>query len=364
VLHAFALVVLSSVVLHTTQQANMNTSLTGDAPQYYLCQATPPGLQTLFMPPDFQTWLGQKSSTLCCCMQDESSMCILPSHKDFDTLHTGDKKDDVCCLLHSGETALVKPLCLTGEKPVCVGSQTGCCCSQRFSCPSDKDVPWMCAAYGLKCCECLPFAFTPACCTPMPPPPAVLEPKPMDVAEPKVSDDEHLICAFGFGMCSMYIPETYHDAFGVSEKSLCCCIETDTKKWYLGRSTSAYEMLLCFSGQIKMIKPPVLSGGPLCKGVQRNWFMLCKFAVPCDSEVPFAIACPGYKCAEKPKDGPCICCKDDRQVDPQTGMKQPLFPVLTKPEQVSYSVSAPAYEEKGSAYEGGGAPPDSEAMVR
>lgn len=49
-------------------------------------------------------------------------------------------------------------------------------------------------------------------------------------------------------------------------------------------------MLLCFSGQIKIIKPPVLAGGPLCKGVQRNWFTLCKFAVPCDSEVPFAIA--------------------------------------------------------------------------
>lgn len=355
--------------------SDMNASLTGEAPKHYLCQACPPGLQTLFIPDNFATWLGQKDQSLCCCVQDSSSMCILNSHKDFHAIHGHDNSDNVICILFSGESKIVKPLCLTGEKPICSGAKSGCCFESRFGCPSNKDVPWMCAYYGLKCCDCMPFACNPVCCMAIDPLPPAMEVKAMDVTEPTISKDEYMICACGFGMCSMYVPDGVKDAFGSSDNSLCCCVEVNMKKYYLPKDMSAYEMLLCSSGQCKLVEPPILSGGPLCKGVQRNGFLFCKFAVPCDEEVPFAIACPGIKCAEKPPNGPCICFKDERPADPATGFK-PLFPTLTKAEDhdVKYGNAIAGgdeskYERDESATEAamsagaGGAPP-SEAMMR
>ena len=77
-----------------------------------------------------------------------------------------------------------------------------------------------------------------------------------------------------------------------------CCCQVDTKACQLPKNPSAYELLLISSGIIKCITPPILRGGPMCKGVSRSWFTFAKFAFPCDEEVPFAISCCRYKCAE------------------------------------------------------------------
>jgi len=286
-------------------------------------------LTTIHMPKSMASFCGQTSVALCCCFQDEYSACILPEHQDYDSLLQGDK-ENVLCICTTGETAVVKPLCLRSERPCVKGVCNSCCCTNRAAIPSDADVPCMFAAYALKCCDLFPFAFKPGCLVPAPPLAAVSRPESVEVEQAKIDDLEYLLCAFGCGMCTMYVPNSYVDAFGFTDRSLCCMTQSDTRGCMLPAVRDGYEILLVRGGQVKCIKPPILQGGPMCKGVSRSFCFLNKFAFPCDDEVPFALGCCGTKCAEKVPGGQVVWCKDERIVDPATG-KMPLFPPLAKP---------------------------------
>lgn len=72
-----------------------------------------------------------------------------------------------------------------------------------------------------------------------------------------------------------------------------------------------------------MIKPPVMSGGPCCKGSTRTFCAVAKFAFPCDDEVPFVVAVLGTKICERTIQGD-FKCGDDKKLDVTTG-KKPLF---------------------------------------
>ena len=154
---------------------------------------------------------------------------------------------------------------------------------------------------------------------------------------------EYLLCAFGCGMLTMYIPETRTDAFGIEGETLCCCCEGDQKFCMLPRDPAGYEILVLRAGQIKCITPPISRGGPLVKGVLRSFFVNTKCAIPCDDEVPFALAFGGVKCAEKVPSGKIMWCTDNTPVDPTTG-KKPMFPALAKHEKPSGEVLVPTVE--------------------
>lgn len=158
-------------------------------------------------------------------------------------------------------------------------------------------------------------------------------PESVILEEANISGLEYLLCSFGCGMCTMYIPETRTDAFGVEcVRSLCCCCTADQKFCMLPKDPRGYEIVLIRSGQVKCIDPPVLRGGALCKGVSRNFCTIAKFAFPCDEDVPFALAGCGVKCAERSHTtGEIHWCKDDTPIDPHTGLR-PLFPALSKRE--------------------------------
>ena len=278
------------------------------------------------------------------------------------------------------------------------------------------DAPCQIALYGAKCCTLFPFDAKFACCEATSPVPPSSMPDQVLVEEASMGK-EFLICAFGCGMCTMYIPETRTDAFGIEDKSLCCCCAADQKFCMLPQDAGGYEIVLCRAGQVttnanarqaalptlasrahaqrqrrsshctglrqtapdcpkypriapncpespriapyctilprsapsaeaalssrpparpaavcreqvKCVDPPILRGGPLCKGVQRCFFTITKFAFPCDAEVPFALACFGIKCAEKVPSGGIEWFKSE-PVDPATGMR-PMFPALSR----------------------------------
>ena len=56
-----------------------------------------------------------------------------------------------------------------------------------------------------------------------------------------------------------------------------------------------------------VVKPPILSGGPCCKAVNRFGICTTKWAFPCDAEVPLALACCGIKCCEMAAGGDLVC---------------------------------------------------------
>ena len=105
----------------------------------------------------------------------------------------------------------------------------------------------MCASVGLKCCDCAPFKTDFRCCAETAPLGASAKSEPLEVEHAKVGD-EYLICACFCDMCTMYVPETYTDAFGVTDKSVCCCCENDTMYAMLPYNVAAYDMLLLTSG--------------------------------------------------------------------------------------------------------------------
>jgi len=304
----------------------MEAKLTSDKDEFLFLGDGCCNVVTLFKPADLANCLGNISKDLSCCVDSSSANCILKEHPMFDELIEGEK-EGVCCICNSGQTVLVKPLCLTNEKPCMKKSMVGCCCSQRCAIPGDVDTPRVCVMYGLKLCKCFPFEFTGVqCCEPITPLPPTSMPEKLEVEEARMST-EYMICSGGCCMMTMYVPDTRTDAFGLEDKSMCCCTSMDTRNCMLPKRADGYEMVLLQGGQIKVINPPVLNGGPLCKGVKRNFFTITKFAFPCDEEVPFAIACCGYKCAYKPPGEPVQWCNDDRVPDQNTGLK-PMFPEL------------------------------------
>lgn len=102
---------------------------------------------------------GQTSKSYYCCLESTSAMCLCPQHPFFDQTLTGPTaKENVCCILCNKEINLVKPYCLSSERPLCKAYSDGCCIQTRQAFPCDSDVPGMCALYGIKCCDCAPFA--------------------------------------------------------------------------------------------------------------------------------------------------------------------------------------------------------------
>jgi len=291
---------------------------------------------------------GQTGKSLTLCLEDDQACCICPLHGMYDQILTGPTaKEDVCCILCHKECALVKPYCLSGEKPCCKGFSDGCCCQTRKACPCDADVPSMYAMYGIKCCNCAPFAVDCKPCAKLPPLSKSFQTKAVEVAEAQYTD-EYLICAGGCCMCSMYIPETYSDAFGATDNSLCCfCYDNECKGCMLPKDTSREEpaLLLGLSGQGRVIKPPIMSQGPCCKGVTRVFCSLTKFAFPCDAEVPFVVAVCGNKLCERTIHGK-LQFGDDKKLDPATG-KKPLFAKIqtVTPMSVKATANSKKYPE-------------------
>ena len=102
----------------------------------FLCNACCCSTTTVFVPSDFVQWLGQTSKSFACCFDDANASCIWKSHPQFDQLISGER-EGVCMICNTGQTTLVKPLCLTGEKPCLKSVSMGCCASSRMSIPSE-----------------------------------------------------------------------------------------------------------------------------------------------------------------------------------------------------------------------------------
>ena len=247
---------------------------------------------------------GQTSKSEVCCDSTSMSQCLCPSHVMFDDVLVGNTpKDEVLCVLCHREQLLVKPYCLSGEKPCCKGYSEGCCMQSRNAIPADDDVPRMCASYAIKCCDCDPFKIDFQPCAKLKPLSKEARSRSVEVEE-AVMTDEYLLCAGCCWIWSMYIPESYTGAFGATDSSLCaCCIENGCTACMLPKNAEEEVLLLTSAGQARCIKPPIRKGGPCCKGTTRVFCSVMKFAFPCDQEVPCVLAACGYKCAERTIDG-------------------------------------------------------------
>lgn len=213
----------------------------------------------------------------------------------------------------------MKPLCLTNEKPCIKTTSVGFCCSGRCAIPEDGDTPRLCACYGIKCCGTQPFKCNPACCEPIAPLPPTSMPDAVEVEEAQMNA-EYILCAFGFGMCTMYVPDTRTDAFGMQNESLCLCCNLEGRYCMLPKDAAGYELMLVQAGQCNLVKPPCLRGGPLYKGVARVFCSTVKFAVPCDYDVPFAVSLCSYKFCEKSPGSKCIWCQSPK-LDPKVSQR-------------------------------------------
>lgn len=254
----------------------------------HLCMSCLCSEDTIFMPPLDRTCCAQYSSDLNCCMFSKSSCCICKGHAAYDDMVDG--RDDIICI-SQGTSALVKPYCLNGTKPVCKSSMTGWCCSRRCALPCDSDVTSSCSVYGLKCCLCCPFKCEPECLPARTPiPESAFGGYSVDIAEANVSE-EYLLCALGCCLCTMYIPNTYADAFGQEATETCLCTECDAKANMLPKSPDGYEILVQQMSTVSCVKPKTC-----VKGKSRQNCMVTKCAIPCDEEVPMSLACCGFVC--------------------------------------------------------------------
>ena len=84
------------------------------------------------------------------------------------------------------------------------------------------------------------------------------------------------------------------DAFGQEVKSTLLCLEIDGKSSMLPSKQDGYEIFVQQKNTLRCVKPKTC-----LKGTSRNFFANAKFAIPCDDDVPFAIACWGIVCAGK-----------------------------------------------------------------
>ena len=241
---------------------------------------------TIFIPESCAACCGSYSDSLYCCAVSRSKSCIFQGHDAYPTL-VG-HRDDVICM-SQGSSYFVKPLCLTGEKPVCIYVWSGCCCSERESFPQKKEVvsKTRLACYGLQCCEGGEIA--PKCCT--------TDVKPIQstafggvgVPMHKVKiNEEYIICAACCCTTTMFIPETDADAHGIEDLTRCLCCEEDIKINMAPETPTDYAVYINNVYQCACISPTTC-----CKGTRRVSCMMNKYAFPCDDEVPFSIACCG-----------------------------------------------------------------------
>jgi len=222
-----------------------------------------------------------------CCFYSKSSTCICPSHPAYAGLKG--ERDDIICMTQ-GISTIVKPLCVTGEKPVCKSSSQGCCFSSRCAYPCDEDVVPGLGCCFLRCFKCGPCACSPGCCvTKDALKGSAFGGYAVEVAEANKSA-EYILCSCCGSLCSVYNPATYKDAFGQEVKSVCCCFEVDAKMSMLPKAMDGYEIMVENMGTALCVKPSTC-----CKGVGRFFFVMSKCAFPCDNEVPFGCVICGMK---------------------------------------------------------------------
>jgi len=260
-----------------------------------LCSGDSCSENTLFKPKMDLSCLACMKSELSCCSMSKTACCIFPAHPAFNGVAQG--RDDVICV-GQGVGALVKPLCVTGEKPLCKAAGKGLCCSQRCAYPCDQDIVSGCSCCFIRCCKCAPFKFGVEPCVKK----DNLDESAFggfgaEYAEAKY-DTQYILAACCCVICSIYNPDTYVDAFGYEVKNVCLCGECDGKSSLLPKNASGYDILIDNVGSCLCVKPKTL-----CKGTSRAMFTLTKCALPCDDEVPFAVACFGIKCIGNPPEG-------------------------------------------------------------
>ena len=253
----------------------------------YLISACLCSENTIFMPESCAACLGSYSDCLTCgCLVSRSKTCILKGLDAYPSL-VG-QRDDVICM-NQRSSYIVKPLCVTGEKPVCIYVSSECCCSERRTFPQKKEVVSKArlAGCGLQICEGGEYA--PKCCT--------TDVKPIQstafggvgVPMHKVKiNEEYIICAACCCMTTMFIPETDADAHGVEDLTRCLCCEEDCKIDMAPETPTDYAVYINNVYQCACISPTTC-----CKGTRRVSCMMNKYAFPCDDEVPFSIACCG-----------------------------------------------------------------------
>ena len=241
---------------------------------------------TIFIPESCAACCGCYSDSLYCCFVSRSKRCICNGHDAYDKL-VG-QRDDVICM-SQGSSYFVKPLCLTGEKPVCIDVCSCCCFSDRRSFPQKKEVvsKTRLAECGLQICEGGECA--PKCCT--------TDVKPIQstafggvgVPMHKVKiNEEYILCAACCCMTTMFIPETDADAHGAEILCRYLCCERDIKICMAPETPTDYAVYIDTVGHDACISPTTCF-----KGTSRISCMMNKCAFPCDDEVPFSIACCG-----------------------------------------------------------------------
>ena len=242
---------------------------------------------TIFIPESCAACCGSFSDSLTCCLVTRTKDCICKGHNAYDKL-VG-PRDDVICICCQRSSYFVKPLCLTGEKPVYTYESSGWCCSYRRVAPRKKEVvsKTRIAECGLQICEGGECA--PKCCT--------TDVKPIQstvfggVGVPmyKVKiNEEYILCAAFCCMTTMFIPETEADERGCEGLDRCLCCETDFKIGMAPETPTDYAVYIDHNYQHTCLWPTTC-----CKGMRRISCMMNKYAFPCDGEVPFSIACCG-----------------------------------------------------------------------
>lgn len=117
-----------------------------------------------------------------------------------------------------------------------------------------------------------------------------------------------------------------------SQKGVFICIEQEMEEMVPlcldGVDSRGFDksktLCLLQRGNAACVKPPILTGGPLCKGVAQCCCLEQRFACPCDDEVPCAFA----MC--------CVQCFRDYKVD---------FKVMADAPKVAFGGGAPESEE-------------------
>ena len=80
---------------------------------------------------------------------------------------------------------------------------------------------------------------------------------------------------------------------GCEHRSICLCVRTEMQA-----CQPSSESCLVFDGGLKLVRPPILDGGPLVKYNDRVCCAGSRCALPCDEEVPCLCACLFLKCLD------------------------------------------------------------------
>jgi hypothetical protein len=247
--------------------------------------------ETLYKPANMAELCACFGEDLYCCMYSNNAMCILPSHPMFKD-KVGEEGEGVCCI--SGTTeALVKPLCLVGEKPLCLGNRDECCCTERYSFPPGDNITPRFGQCFVACCDCWPFKMHIDVLPKVEPLKGFSGASAQDIYHPKI-DEEFVIFSCCCEMMTMHIPDTYRDALGEQNVGTCLCCQVDNKAFYFPKDETGYNVIIEDVSDIKCIKPSTL-----CKCYHRDGFMHYRGALPCDEDVPFSVSLLGCKCCGK-----------------------------------------------------------------